>query len=172
MNCETCKNKPRPGTQYEKTACAKCRLAKGLHEDNPTNKGQTHIDIDVLIQKEGDEEFAFAPTVPEESVNDGLYVLMCEFARMDVVTRNIVCWKIANPHGSLQVIADECGISFQAASVRLKNACKAFPRLRAAIHYERRGRDKKGRFLCGHGYGFVRGCKGGPGRPRKIKANL
>lgn len=69
MSCETCKDKPDPGTAYEKTMCAKCRLASGV--DNPSNHGKTHIDIDTLVQNEGDQEYAVREQVQDDTIGEG-----------------------------------------------------------------------------------------------------
>ncbi len=165
MSCSTCPDRPMAGEKYEDTKCATCRLASG--KDNPNNHGMSHIGIDTLVQREGDREYAVYEPQHDGGIDPDLVHTLKMLARMDVTTRNIVCWRMAHPTSPLRIVAKECGITVQAASTRLKNACRMWPMLKAAINYKHRGRDKAGRFLRGNKAGFKAGAKGGPGRGNK-----
>jgi hypothetical protein len=154
--CAKCKSRPRPGTDYRRTACATCTLAQGI--DNPSNKGRTHVSLDADVPEHGeglffDGEGFVEAAMAEAELDiaadatgaggdgeglppwfDALAAFFHAWLRLRPSDRDSVARMLAAPPGTFMAgVAKDAGCTSTGLKQRLARAAMLVPALAAAM---------------------------------------
>lgn len=144
--CHTCRHRPKPGTDWRRSACRRCTLP-----DTPSHKCRTHVDIDGHENRDVESLILPEADPRRQDHADGrrplrpaLLKVTAALLAMPPVAREILLFRVARPDAPLREIAARLSITVQAAHdalhrVRRKHAFVA--RIIPAPHHRARSKQ-------------------------------
>lgn len=132
IGCHNCKNKPLPGTKYERSKCAGCRTKKEPHRvriyDPELKERDMSVEPEVyqinMSESEKDQMF---------HALGRLIDILFQIRLNSKSAFNIVRLKLTHPEYPYAVIAAKLECKKQNVAYHLERAMKAYPELKSAL---------------------------------------